>query len=259
MVRWSATDPDGGSLDASGRALDATVDFSADGGRSWRTVYEGRSRGAAAVPGGYLQASTRARVRVVISDGFGEATAISPIFRAEGAPPEVQIERPVPGELLVDPGPTRLRGSATDDTGRPLRGKSLTWFAGRRVLGHGERLQVRSLAVGRVNIRLVARDRSGRVSTSNVTIRVRAPQPAIDLLDGKRVVAKGSRSTTLRIRSTAPAVLRVGGRRYAVGPRARSIVVRLPAGPRAGLLSLPYELRNANGRSRGAIEIVRTA
>ncbi len=251
-VRWTARDPDGGGLEA-------TVDFSPDRGRTWRTVFQGPNRGRAAVPGRYLQKSDRARIRVAVSDGFNESSALSEVFRAEGPPPQVEIERPAAGELILTPSPLHLRGHARDDAGRRLQGKALAWYAGKRLLGHGERLQARSLPRGRVTVRLVARDRHGRSSTSRAVIRVRAPQPGLTQLEGKRVVGAGARSATFRIRTTAPAVLRIAGRRYAVGLKARKLTLKLPARPKSGLLLVPYELRNADGRVRGVIELIRTA
>jgi uncharacterized protein YndB with AHSA1/START domain len=250
-VRWSATDPDR-------EPLEATVDFSPDGGRTWRTVFQGPSRGRAAVPGRYLQATTRGRIRVAISDGFNESSALSATFTAEGPPPQVEIERPVARELHLTPSALHLRGYARDSSNRLLRGKAMAWYAGKRLLGHGERLRVKSLPRGRVTIRLVARDRSGRASTASATIRVRAPQPGIVLLEGDRVVKAGTVSTKLRLGTTAPATMRVGGKHYVVGAKPRTFVLRLPARPKSGLILIPYDLRNADGRSRGVIEIVRT-
>jgi hypothetical protein len=251
-VRWTAVDPDGG-------ALEATVDFSPDGGRTWRTVHQGPSRGRATVPSGYLQASRRARIRVAVSDGFNEASAVSQLFRADGAPPQVRIERPVAGEQLRSRGPARLQGYGRDDARRPLRGRAFTWYAGRRFLGRGDRLQVRKLPLGRVTIRLVGRDRQGRASSARVTITVRDPAPRIDALRGKRAVPARTRTLKLRVAVSAPAVLRIAGRRYRVGPKARTITIRLPTRPRSGLLRVPYVLVNQAGRTRGMVELVRTA
>jgi hypothetical protein len=253
VVRWSTADA------KQETPYQATVDFSADGGRSWTAVFQGPNRGAAKVPAGMLRSATGARIRVSVNDGFNETTAVSERFRTDGRPPQVEIERPVAGELLLAPAAAHLRGHARDDAGRPLRGKALAWYAGRRRLGRGERLRVKSLPRGRVLIRLVARDRMGRTSTSSARIRVRAPVPAIDTLEGDRVVSAGTRSVTLRIASSAPATLTVAGKRFRLGPKARRVVLPLPGRPASGLLTLPYRLRNADGSSRGAIEIVRTA
>ena len=60
LVRWSATDRDSDTRHA-------TVDYSADGGR---TVCDGPSRGRTVVPSTVLQRSARARIRANVSDGF---------------------------------------------------------------------------------------------------------------------------------------------------------------------------------------------
>jgi hypothetical protein len=253
VVRWSTADA------KQELSHQVSVDFSADGGRSWRTVFQGPNRGRAGVPGALLQSTTNARVRVSVNDGFNESSVISDRFRADGRPPQVEIERPVAGELLLAPAAAHLRAHARDDAGRPIRGKALAWYAGRRRLGRGERLRVRSLPRGRVTIRLVARDRLGRVSTASVRIRVRAAAPTVETLAGNRVVPAGTRSVTLRVGASAPAVLTVAGKRFRLGQKPRAIVLRLPMRPKSGLLSLPFRLTNRDGSTRGAIELVRTA
>lgn len=91
LVRWSASDADGD-------ALQATVDYSSDAGRSWRTVYDGPSIGRAIVPSSFLEGSTRAQIRVFVSDGFSEAQALAQLFRVAGTAPMATIVRPDTGE-----------------------------------------------------------------------------------------------------------------------------------------------------------------
>ena len=79
IVSWSSRDPDGDSLAA-------TVDYSADAGHTWSTVYDGPSTGRAVVPNAFLAGSPRARVRVFVNDGFNEAEVISGLFRAAAYP-----------------------------------------------------------------------------------------------------------------------------------------------------------------------------
>ena len=80
LVRWKAADADGDPLTA-------TVAYSGDDGRTWRTIYSGPSRGRAALPGSYFASSRRARVLVRVSDGFDETGARSERFRARGVAP----------------------------------------------------------------------------------------------------------------------------------------------------------------------------
>ena len=67
-----------------------------------------------------------------------------------------------------------LTGAALDDRHRELRGRALSWYAGRKRLGHGRKLTVR-LPAGRPVLRLVARDPSGRRGVARLRVRVRRP------------------------------------------------------------------------------------
>jgi hypothetical protein len=247
LVRWSASDPEGDQLQA-------TVDYTFDGGRSWRTIYQGPNTGRASIPGRFLASSHKARIRVYVNDGFNEANAVSPVFRADGAPPVAQIVRPGTGEAIRSSERTLLIGSAFDNRHRSLRGRALTWFAGRQRLGSGEQLEVR-LPAGRVVLGLRARDQGGRNAVVRRVLHV-IPAPLHLLrLSSPDVVRHAARTITVRIATSAPATLRTGGQRYHVGRAFRKIVVRLPRRPATGLLTLPIRL--SSGRP-GAVSIQHT-
>jgi hypothetical protein len=245
VVKWSASDPDND-------VLRATVDYSPDAGRTWRTVFDGPSTGQAIVPGSFLEGSTRARIRVFVNDGFNDAGAVSQPFRAAGSPPIATIVRPDTSEPVRAGERTLLIGSAFDDRHRRLRGRALTWYAGRSRLGTGQQLSAK-LPSGRIVLQLVARDQSGRQTLTRRTLHV-AP-PTLHLLQLKYAdqVRRGTRKLTARIRVNLAATLRVNGRSYGVGPRTRSIVVPLPTRPATGLLKLRFTL-TAAGRGQGSIE-----
>jgi hypothetical protein len=245
LVRWSASDPERD-------ALQATVDYSPDAGRTWRTVYDGPSIGHATVPNSFLEGSTRARIRVFVNDGFNEAQAVSQLFRAAGTAPIATIIRPDTSEPVRAGERTLLIGSAFDDHHRRLRGRALTWYAGRTRLGTGEQVSA-TLQSGRIVLRLLAHDQSGRQTLARRTLLV-APTPLRVLqLNYADRVRHGGRKLTARISVTAPATLRVGAHRYGVGPRARLIVIPLPRRPAIGLLKLRFTL-TATGRGPGSIE-----
>jgi hypothetical protein len=245
LVRWAASDPERDPLQA-------TVDYSPDGGRTWRTVFDGPSIGRAIVPGSFLEGSTRARVRVFVNDGFNEARAVSGLFRADGTAPIATIIRPDTGEPVRAGERTLLIGSALDDHHRRLRGRALTWYAGRSRLGTGEQLRA-TLPSGRIVVRLLARDQSGRQTVARRTLRVASPPLHLRQLSYPDQVRHRARTLTVRISATATATLLVGAHRYSVGPRSRLIVVRLPRRPATGLLKLRFTL-TATGRSAGSIE-----
>ena len=224
-VRWKASDPDGD-------ALRATIDYAADG-RSWRTVFQGPSTGRATIKGRFLDAGSRARLRVTVDDSFAQARATSTRFRADGTPPVARIVLPDVSES-PQAGRVLLQGSALDDRGHRLRGRALTWFAGTNRLGTGERLLAK-LPAGRITLRLRASDR-GRVTYADRRLLV--TPVALQLTSLRvpdRVAARASR-VAVTVATTVPATVRAHGRRFRVGSRARRIPIPLPSRPRTGIL-----------------------
>lgn len=248
LVRWAASDPDNDPLQA-------TVDYSFDGGGSWPTIYQGPSTGRISVPGRFLQGARRARIRVYVNDGFSEAQAISAPFRADGTPPVAQIVRPDRGEPVRPDEPALLIGSAFDELHRPLRGRALTWYAGRRRLGTGERLSA-TLPAGRVALRLLVRDRRGRRTVLRRVLRVAARTLRLQQLSYPYLVSRRAHTIRARVRANAPATLRIGNRRFQIGRRSRTIVLRLPRRPASGLVALSFQLVARGGRTRAERSVI---
>lgn len=213
-VSWIASDPDHDPLMAS-------VDYSSDGGHTWRHVVQGPSTGHASIPGRYLESSDRGRVRVVVNDGFSDATALSALLNAPGTPPSARIVLPVDGASL-QAGPVRLIGAARDDHTHRLRGRALIWFAGSKRLGTGEVLRAQ-LPAGRIMLRLLARDLRRR--TTVVTRRLLVAPVALRLLRLQTPAHVGRRADTVAIglATSVPATLHVGSHSYRVGPHARTV------------------------------------
>ncbi len=227
-VRWRARDADGGRLLA-------TIDYSADGGRSFETVWTGQSRGIARFPARHLSRSARARVRVTVNDGFREASVTSPRFRSPGAPPVVTILSPARRLKQPNDAPLVLSGQAFDDRARALTGRRLTWRAGKRVLGTGERISATGLPAGRHRVDLLARDRAGRTGRASVVVVLPAARPLFLTVSAPRSVKRAAGSMRLKLVSSLPAtlVVRAAGlrtQRFAVGRKARTITVRIPRG-----------------------------
>jgi DNA-binding beta-propeller fold protein YncE len=253
-VRWQASDPDGD-------ALNATIDFSADNGRTWRTVYDGPSMGRASLPGSFLAGSKRARIRLGISDGFSQRRATSRPFVAQGTRPRVQILSPQTAALVRSGERTLLTGSAFDDLDRQLPGKALTWFAGKKRLGSGRQLRVR-LPLGARRLALVARDRTGRKGTSRLPLRVEAPRLRIVDLDVPLKVSRKARTVTVQIKTSAAAVVNAARRRFRVGTKRTKLTIPLPARPAVGVLRIPFKLspssRAVQGKVKGTFSVART-
>jgi Concanavalin A-like lectin/glucanases superfamily len=248
-VRWSASDPDGD-------ALHATVEYSADGGRRWTTMYQGPSEGRLRIPGHSLAGSRRARIRVDVSDGFNETRASSGIFRADGTPPKVRISRPQKGESLATRARTLLIGSALDDRHRELSGRSLSWFAGGHRLGRGKRLAAK-LPAGRYSLRLVAHDHGGRAGVARLKVHVGRPALQLLRISYQRAVPRRASKLTVGLAASENVILRAAGRRYHVGPRTRRIVLPLPPRPKAGVLRIPAVLMARDGRHLAGTIVLR--
>lgn len=246
-VRWTTTD-----ADSPRRSV--TVLYAADG-RDFRPVFQGPDRGRATIAGRVLPAGRRARVRVVVNDGFSTAGATSRRFRASGRGPVAQITAPSRGARVAG-GRVLLRGAATDDRQQSLGDRALTWFDGRRRLGRGRSISAQ-ISPGRRTVRLVARDRLGR--SSSATVRVRVPFPPIEVtrLQVPTRVSPGARRARLRIATTVAGRLRIGGRSLRVGPRARTITLRLPRRPATGPLDLRYTVRSRGSRASGVARVLR--
>ena len=249
-VSWEAADGDGD-------ALFASVDYSSDGGRSWRTVFDGPDRGSVKVDGKLLEGASSARFRVGISDGFDETRGVSALFRADGTPPAARIVLPNPGERPQAGARTLVEGAALDDRGRALTGRSLTWYAGRTRLGSGERLRVR-LPAGRYTLRLVARDRDRRTGAAVRPVRIGHAPLAVTRIEYVRAVRRATRSVPVMLAASEPATLRVAGARYRVGPKARRVRIALPPRPRSGVVRVGVSLATADGRRvTGALQVRR--
>jgi hypothetical protein len=190
----------------------------------------------------------RSRLRVSVSDGFNRTRGLSGTFRAKGAPPSAQLLSPDSTSGLQAGVPTELLASAVDGTGKRLRGRALTWFAGSRRLGFGERLRV-SLPAGTQRLRLRVRDAGGRerVLTRRVTVAPVALR--FTTLRVPEHVKAGARNVAIRVSSTIAASLRLNGRSYAIGTRARRILIALPRKPGAGVLKLRFTLVPRGGKT----------
>jgi hypothetical protein len=240
-VRWRTTS-------GVGAGLQAMVDISSDGGRSWRTFYLGPDLGSVTIPDRLLGYSRRARIRVRLNDGFDHTAAVSAAFYSVGSPPTVSILSPRPGERIAQDGSLYLSGQASDDAGRAIVG-GLSWYLGRRLLGVGPSISVAGLPAGSSRITLVARDRRGRTGSASVAVRGLAERPQFVVLHLPARVSPRSRRLLLRVSSLTPARLTVTGRgvrraRADVSRRVVTVAVKVTPGKQP--LKLVLEL--ANGR-----------
>ena len=248
-VRWKAADADPGD------ALVATVEVSSDGGASYRAVAGGANEGSATLAAGTFTASPRARLRVRIDDGFSVALSKPVRLVAEPSAPKVTITEPVRLQRIAAGASIYLRGGATDDHGRRIRGSRLRWIADGLQLGRGESLSA-VLPAGTRSVRLTAIDAAGRRGAASVTLRPQATTPFFLRLDARSRLPRTTRSITLRVASTQPARLRIGARHFSVSPHATRI--RLRVRPGRSTIRLRLVLSAGGRRTEQALVITRS-
>jgi hypothetical protein len=240
VVSWRASDADR-------NPLTAAVEYSANGGRSYRTLAANLTGTSITLPGRVLSYTRNARIRVRVNDGFDDALVTSGRLRADGAAPTVRITSPRARTRLANDAAVTLTGEAYDDAGTQLRGRALRWYAGRRLLGTGASLSVNGLPAGTRVLRLRARDGRDRTASASVAMRVRAVPPQFTILRAPPRVSRSARSVRLRLASAVPAEVRIGARRYALTRRSRTISVPIKLGRSAVRLTLRL---TAGGRTQ---------
>jgi hypothetical protein len=248
MIRWRSRDP-------GGKALQATVRYSADGGRSWDTIFIGPDHGQARLPARLLTTSRNARVRVYVSDGFDAAIATSQRFTSLGARPIVSIDSPTSETRVLGGAGLDLEGSAWDDTNTELRGRALVWRAGRHLLGHGTSVNTFALGPGRYRITLSARDRHGRVAAASAPVTILPSMPIVKQLRAPHRISARARTVAISLSTLAPAKLAVGRIRAPVSRSPKR--VRLPIRPGRSPLTIVLALRSGPYVTRIAVTIAR--
>jgi hypothetical protein len=231
LVRWSTKDREH-------VRLKVAIDYSRDGGHSWRTIYAGADSGHASLPSFYLTASHHARLRVRVNDGFNETIATSRVFTALGAPPKVAILTHFAHNASVAAdAPVALLGGAVDQLAHTLSGHSLHWYDGTISLGYGPSIETAPLPSGVNHIRLVARDSAGRTATASLTLTV-APLtlPGLTLKFPRKVSAK-SRKLVFSGSASTPTTLTVAHHVYVLKPTQTSFTLQIPRGHRTSLLA----------------------
>lgn len=224
-VEWSASDPDA-------TPLQARVELSLDGGKTWRPLVASTYASSTTVPAGFLSRTANGRVRVTVDDGFDTARAVSGRLRIAGRAPAVRIDAPVAGQRVAADAQVVLQGGAIDDRGAPLAGKSLVWYAGKKRIARGSAATAPASDLqGR--LRLVARDRFGREGEARTRVRVKRVTPVFTRFAVPHKLGRRKRAFAIRLASSLPARLDVRGRGIRalrglrVGPAQQSVRVRV--------------------------------
>ena len=167
-VTWDANDKDGDTLTYA-------IDYSLDGGTSWKTLVSGYDQKSIEIDVALLAGTKVAKFRVTADDSFNSGDDESDaVFTVEGKDPEVSITSPSNGDLFISGQNINFVGQAYDKEDGKLTG---TWSSDR----DGDLLTTsqlaEDLAEGRHTITLTATDSDGQIGTSTISINVYRERP----------------------------------------------------------------------------------
>jgi uncharacterized protein YjbI with pentapeptide repeats len=173
-ISWNANDADGDTLTYA-------IDYSLDGGTSWKALVSGYDQKSIEIDVALLAGTTKAKFRVTADDSFNSGSDESDaVFTVEGKDPEVSITSPNNGDLFISGQTINFVGQAYDKEDGKLTETSLTWSSDRDGdLATGESLSklAEDLAEGTHIITLTATDSQNQTSTSTISINVYRERP----------------------------------------------------------------------------------
>ena len=168
LLTWEAGDEDGDTLTYD-------VDYSADGGETWRGVTALLTGASYLADLRYLPGSTTALFRVRASDGINTAESMTdgPVVVPRKAP-TAMILKPADGARFGAEDVVTLEGMMLDaDEDPPWPGAIFVWASNRQgALGTGDNTNTDVLLPGRHTITLTAADTDGNHASASVEIVV---------------------------------------------------------------------------------------
>ena len=171
---WSASDADGDDLTY-------TVQYSSDGGGTFKTISLSQTSTSLTVARAQLEGSSRARIRVIASDGTRSTSAESAVFTVANNPPRVQIDHPYDGQVFAGYDRIALDALARDSEDGALDASAITWSSSidgaLASIGYLW-ISTDDLSEGHHTLTASTADRSGQTATASVTILVRASNDA---------------------------------------------------------------------------------
>jgi len=117
---WTASDPDG-------NPLLFTIQYTADGGTTWRPLRNDYGKLEITISTAWLAGGTQARLRVIATDGVNTTVAVTPPFTISNHPPQPVIAGVAEGQPLTFGGPDTLIGLVLDAQNGSVSNQ-LTWI-----------------------------------------------------------------------------------------------------------------------------------
>lgn len=165
---WDSADPDGD-------VLSHAVQFSADGGSTWRTLALDLVGNSLDVDLATLPGTAMGLVRVQSSDGFNVEVDVSDGFVVTDRTPAVTIASPMDSDEYFGVQPVFFEGTALDPEDGDLMDGSLVWTSDLDgLIGTGLQfvLSAEDLTPGQHIVTLSATDSAGNVGTAEVEFAV---------------------------------------------------------------------------------------
>jgi hypothetical protein len=174
LLNWTITDIDSPSHTT-------RIHYSSDDGQTWSELGIVNT-GEFLVDFDKLPGTSKARIKLMVSDGINSTSSISgPFTVAKKAGVTATILSPRDGMVVPSSNLLFLEGVGADVDDGTLTGSSLSWSSEQfGALGAGERLGVK-LTPGAHTLVLKATDSDGNVSTAKVRVLVAGPAPVVDV------------------------------------------------------------------------------
>jgi len=171
--------------DADGDPLRYAIQYSADGGATWKAVVANLVEPWYQVNLAWLAGSEQALVRVVASDGVNTAYDQSDgAFTVGRKPPAPAIGSPADGAVIPSGGMVILQGAASDvEDGAMTDDRAFRWTSDREgILGVGRTLLIDDLSPGYHVITLQVTDSDLFSSETHVGVFIGSPQQYLPLI-----------------------------------------------------------------------------
>jgi len=167
--------------DVDGDPLTYTVQFSPDGGLSWRSLAANTPAESVEMERTFLTASTDALIRVAVSDGVNTSMTTSDRFTIANNVPLIQITQPATGLSFATGQVVVFEAFGHDSEDGSIGDASISWDSDADgPLGLGRELMLNTLTTGVHTITSTAIDSVGAMSSDSIVLGIGVPAPDVN-------------------------------------------------------------------------------